>query len=368
MTLPMTKKEKKRVHSIDEGRPLALNPVQIPAYYHGDSKAVHMSRRLPATPTEEPYGHHRSADLGRPHSRAESEPNPLPAPFKPKLPHRTPLTRLTVLSDQIGPAPPSIGPAPPSMGPAPSSMGHTPSSMGHTSSSAERISQGPSPRSTGSPPSMGTTPLSTGYTAPSPTLINPPSISQLPSLPKVALEPIEESEAMHYRMRPRSMSLTSGRLQNHTPGMPVFGGVRWKGRAHVAPLKQEVEGTFRIGWSAQFGGKQIPGDIRAMMNFPPPVSAYNSVQNLYAASEASHVPSEGVQDHVKLSQGLPSTYTESPSAEIVVSRRKSLSAKPDDRVTHAIRATAPEVSSVKELADNAPVVAYDEKKSHQVCQ
>ena len=164
------------------------------------------------------------------------------------------------------------------------------------------------------------------------------------------------------------MSLTSGRLQNHTPGMPVFGGVRWKGRAHVAPLKQEVEGTFRIGWSAQFGGKQIPGDIRAMMNFPPPVSAYNSVQNLYAASEASHVPSEGVQDHVKLSQGLPSTYTESPSAQIVVPRRKSLSAKPDDRVTHAIRATAPEVSSVKELADNAPVFAYDEKKSHQVCQ
>eukprot|EP00731_Ephydatia_muelleri_P038510 Em0786g9a len=163
MTLPTTKKEKKRAQSIDESRPVALNPVQVPAHYH-DSRAMHMSRRLPATPTEEPYSHHRSTDAARPHSRAESEPNPLPVPFKPKLPHRTPLARLT---DQIGPTPqstahtlPYSGHVPPSMGPAPPSMSPASLYTGPSPPSAERSSQRPSPRSTGSPPSVGPATLS----------------------------------------------------------------------------------------------------------------------------------------------------------------------------------------------------------------
>ena len=45
-------------------------------------------RRLPVTPSEEPYNI-PSHDTHRPHSRAESEPNPLPLPWRPNIMQKT---------------------------------------------------------------------------------------------------------------------------------------------------------------------------------------------------------------------------------------------------------------------------------------
>ena len=339
----------------DTNRGLVLNPVQAPSHSRSpvglESKAIHVGRRLPATPTEEPYSYARPTDVGRAHSRAESEPNPLPAPFKPKLAPRTQLARLTVhhpaqttptmglMSSSVGPSPPSVVPSPPPMGPSPPSMGPTLSPMSHSS-----------------PPP---TPIS----ATSPT-------SPLPSLPKVTLEPIEEKEGKQFRVRPRSMSLNSQPARS--TGVSLFGGTRWKGRAQVAPLRQELEGAaFNIGWSAQFGGKQIPGDIKAMMTSPPPISAYNSIQNLYTSTDPTHLVSmqETHTDRARLSHALPvAAYLEANTAEVASPRRKSLSAKSGERANtlHALRVMAPEVTSVKDLADNIPGEVRDEQKSHQV--
>ena len=128
----------------------------------------------------------------------------------------------------------------------------------------------------------------------------------------------------------------------------------------MAPLHQQQEGEFNIGWSAQFGGKQIPGDIRAMMSSPAPISPYNSIQNLYTSGR--NLTSDGGQ----LSRGLPAAQA---MAEVLPPRRKSLSAKPGERaqVVHALMTVAPEVSSVKDLGNNIPGETRDEQKSHQVC-
>ena len=51
-----------------------------------DAPRTSRGRRLPMTPNEEPFQH--TQDLVRPHSRAESAPDPLPIPWKPKLAQR----------------------------------------------------------------------------------------------------------------------------------------------------------------------------------------------------------------------------------------------------------------------------------------
>ena len=109
-TLPITGHERRRRHSAHHPAPLGappiLNPVQPPPYMRRASQPYTLpapqqmallqptqdpprssrGRRLPMTPNEEPFQH--TQDLLRPHSRAESAPDPLPIPWKPKLTQR----------------------------------------------------------------------------------------------------------------------------------------------------------------------------------------------------------------------------------------------------------------------------------------
>ena len=107
-TLPITHRDRRRhsAHHHPLGAPPVLNPVQPPPYmrrasqpyslpapqqmaliqHNQDAPRTSRGRRLPMTPNEEPFQH--TQDLVRPHSRAESAPDPLPIPWKPKLAQR----------------------------------------------------------------------------------------------------------------------------------------------------------------------------------------------------------------------------------------------------------------------------------------
>ena len=123
-TLPLTKKEKRRHHSHRDMRPLGttrnhLNPVQPPPNIRRSSistpyappeqlqppppaqsgPAHHSGRKLPVTPSEDPfsYTHYQRQhhEPPRPHSRAESAPDPLPIPpWKSKFVQRSQLVHL----------------------------------------------------------------------------------------------------------------------------------------------------------------------------------------------------------------------------------------------------------------------------------
>ncbi len=134
-TLPLTKREKKHHHSQDS-RPLGpvprvLNPLQHPSsnmgrrasiaspynspehqtlyqpgrdpvlshYYHQQTeKKISRGRRLPSTPSEEPYRQSlHTQEPSRSHSRADSMPDPLPMPWRHNIAPITQLAKSTAV-------------------------------------------------------------------------------------------------------------------------------------------------------------------------------------------------------------------------------------------------------------------------------
>ncbi|CAI7988635.1 hypothetical protein GBAR_LOCUS26 [Geodia barretti] len=131
-TLPLPRHEKRRHRdntTSPQQQPQSLGPVQpplrrmsiggaqiVPSYPHEKTPGLSQplppshpppsgkgGRKLPPTPSEAPYqphplppqnsAHHFHHYTGRPHSRAESEPNPLPLPWRPSLVQKYQLSR-----------------------------------------------------------------------------------------------------------------------------------------------------------------------------------------------------------------------------------------------------------------------------------
>ena len=291
-TLPLTKREKQRVNSQEPhplGGPRNLGPVhplppgymlnrrasisspvtspehhtqahqygypQVshmqplpPDYYHGHHhqnhthhrnhthhKEHHSSKRkgkrmLPLTPNEEPYHHQQHPDVMRPHSRAESQPDPLPMPWKPNFAPQSQL--VSHQHSPTSPIPHSVGPPPPS----------------HIEDAAAKV-----------------------YPAFKEPLLSP---TQPPtkSASKKKLSPL----------RPKSVSIGSpvggGSLSRsidglnlkpsiiEQPGSHTVSGVAWQQHRKIVPLrsKRNSEGTLH-GWSSVQRLGQQPGDIQSLM-------------------------------------------------------------------------------------------------------
>lgn len=200
---------------------------------HHSGKHSHKGKRmLPLTPNEEPYHHQQQhPDVMRPHSRAESQPDPLPMPWRPNF---APQSQL--VSHQNSPT----SPIPHSVGPPPS----------HTEDTAAKV-----------------------YPAFKEPLLSPTQPSTK-SASKKKLSPL----------RPKSVSMGSpvgcgGSLSRsidglnlkpsliEQPGSHTVSGVSWQKHRKVVPLrnKRNSEGTL-LGWSSVQRLGQQPADIQSLMS------------------------------------------------------------------------------------------------------
>ena len=265
-TLPTTKREKRR-HQVNTSRPLGarapLNPVQPPANMRRASVALPYTspthqpipviqpvqdtvqlpvqrRRLPMTPNEEPFQH--TQEVVRPHSRAESAPDPLPLPFRPKLAHRI--------------RPPPV--------------------------TSPNASPPPAPHS----PPKSRSPLMT----PDPVVYKEPLVSPLSHISnKVHKRSSKPGPALNPITRPRSMSVggkvsrrfsgsVDAQLHLHTK-QPHTMSALFHQRSQVAPRSRRTSDGFvpQLGWtSASQFSSQKKLDIQSLMQN----SAYTSYQDI----------------------------------------------------------------------------------------
>lgn len=281
-TLPLTKREKRHHHSHETrplGAPRALNPLQPPpggymqrrasiaspytspehhshqppldpivARQYEKKRSISRGRRLPSTPMEEPY-YRSSQEPQRPHSRAESMPDPLPIPWRYNI---APISQLARTPTARSP-----NPSPP---PKPQS------------SLQEDVHNFKEP-------------------------VGPPPVAHLrPSKKKGSLKPI----------RPKSVSLGSKNLSSsmdanlhmRTAGLSQPGShtmsVMWPPQQQkIAPVggrrtSTEAPATASLGWQSvnnihrqTLPGTLGPRDIQGLMvGSSTPSSAYSSIRDI----------------------------------------------------------------------------------------
>lgn len=263
------------------------------------------------TPSEEPY--QRPYDLAgmRPHSRAESEPNPLPVPWRPKIATRNQLMRSPDSSPPKSPPP-------------------------LNSSTDEHLR--PRQQLT-SPPPQPTAAVQGGHSKSSSSggsghkkKLNPLT-SRPRSVSSQHARYMSASIDTNLHLRTRGGQSTAQQQQQHG-GRLSYGARSWKQRAQVGPYndgnalrKMSVDdsGATPLGWpstpyfSSQNmaqGDRKVPADIKQLMSKNIPISPYSSVQDIphalhshYQAEPSHYLPGSGSTTSVEIRQELFSLHS-----------------------------------------------------------